>query len=139
MLHAIALVLYSVVCALLLAFGLVYLLRGRAMPYHVEAMGCAWGEVPARIQSVVMVLLRVAGASYLSLAVVMGWLLALGVARGLAWANWALLTAGLVLLVPLNAVVVGLRLRTGAKTPVAGTAGGLVMLLLAFGCQWLGG
>jgi hypothetical protein len=136
MLHGFALVLYLFDTALLLRFASIYLLRGRAMPYHLEAMGCTWDEVPPGSQLVVVALMRAAGSAYLALSSMMGAVTVLGLGR-VPWANGALLVGGLTLLVPLAAVVAQVRRQTGAHSPIVSTVSGLVVLVAAFCCELL--
>jgi len=135
MLHAVAMGLYLLDCLVLLVFAVIYLLRGKAMPYHLEAMGCSWDDVPLGTQLVVVALMRAAGSAYLALTVAMGVLTVLGLGQGVPWANGALLASGLALLLPLTAVVVQVRVRTGARSPIVSCASGLVLLGVAFCCE----
>jgi hypothetical protein len=137
MLHAVAMGLYLLDCVMLVAFAGIYLVRGKAMPYHLEAMGCSWDDVPPRTQLVVVALMRAAGSAYLALSLAMGTLVVLGLGQRVTWANAALLTSGLALLIPLTAVVAHVRVRTGARSPIVSSVAGLVFLGVAFCCELL--
>ena len=127
-----AIALYLLHSAVLAAFGMRYL-TGQPMPYHAAAMGRA---LESGVQAVVPALMRVAGGGMLA-AGVAGGALAVGMPRGLAWAC----------LVPLPYLLVGgaawwaalgVRRRTGARTPVGLCALSVAAALAAWGLSLAG-
>lgn len=50
-------------------FGVMFMVRSEFMPYHAEAVGMRWPEVPRPFQTLIMALLKLAGGAWLTVAV----------------------------------------------------------------------
>jgi hypothetical protein len=139
MLHYIAMSLYLAGDTLLLAFALQYLLRPTVMPYHLVAMGKRWEEIEQPTRTILLALMRAAGAACLALSVVVACLVFGGLSQRLAWANCTLLLVLMVYLVPVTFVMVKVRRSTSGRPPILASIMGILITLVAFACQGLAG
>ena len=113
------------------AFGLRYLLAREFMPYHAQVLGQPWSALETRLQTIILGMLRVAGAGLLSSGCAVLWLL-LPIGRGESWAAWAALTVVLAITAPILYVVLWLRRRSpGARTPVVPTVVAMSLAIVA--------
>jgi hypothetical protein len=113
-----------------LAFGLRYLVTREFMPYHAAVLGESWTSLQPRLQSIILGMLKVAGAGLLGYGVALLWLL-LPLGRGEAWAAWAALSVSVVVVAPVLHVVLWLRrIAPGAATPVRPTLAVLVLVAI---------
>lgn len=120
---------FGVAGLLALAFGVRYLVTREFMPYHAAVLGRPWSALEPRLQSIILGMLKVAGAGLLGYGVALLWLL-LPLGRGEAWAAWAALSVSLVVIAPVLSVVLWLRrIAPDAKTPVAPTVAVLVLVV----------
>ena|SRR5688572_10263063 len=127
----VALVSLVLAAVLALAFGVRYLLTKAFMPYHAAVLGKSWTVLEPRLQTIILGMLRVAGAGLLGYGVALLWLL-LPLSRGEAWAAWAALTVSLAVVGPILHVVVSLRrIEPGARTPIVPTLVVLSLVLVA--------
>ena len=123
---------------LAIAFGLRYLLTREFMPYHAQVLGQPWSVLEPRLQTIILGMLRVAGAGLLSSGCAVLWLL-LPVGRGESWAAWAALTVLLAVTAPILHVVLWLRRQSpGARTPVVPTVAAMSLALVATAAFFIG-
>ena len=126
------LVLYGLAALLSAAFGVVYLVRPRFMPYHQEALGVPWQQVDPRLQALLLGLMRTAGGGLLASAVAMAIMVFIPLRAGDAWARYSTPMVGLATAVPALYATLLVRNRTRAQTPVLAAAAGVGMIVLAF-------
>lgn len=98
------------------AFGLLYVLSPRAMPYHLVAMSTSWTELGAGEQAVLMALMRVAGGGFVAAAIASAFLLH-ALRAGDRRAPLALLLVQLAMGLSSAYAVGTVMLRTSATTP----------------------
>jgi hypothetical protein len=116
---------------LAIAFGVRYLVTREFMPYHAQALGQPWSALDPRLQTIILGMLRVAGAGLLSSGSAVLWLL-LPIGRGQPWAVWAALSVVLVVTAPILYVVLWLRQQSpGARTPVIPTVAAMALAIAA--------
>lgn len=116
---------------LAMAFGVRYLLTREFMPYHAQVLGQPWSALEPRLQTIILGMLRVAGAGLLSSGCAVLWLL-LPIGQGQTWAVWAALTVVLAVTTPVLYVVLWLRKRSpGARTPVIPTVAAMALAIAA--------
>jgi hypothetical protein len=72
------------------AWGLVYLLRGDFMPYHVVAVGMPWADVPPAFQVLVLTLYKLIGGAWIVVALALLATLSGPFRQGAPWAKRAL-------------------------------------------------
>ena len=129
--QTLALIALGAAALLVVAFGVRYVLTREFMPYHATVLGRPWSQLDARLQTIILGMLKVAGGGLLGYGVALLWLL-LPLQRGEAWAAWAALTMSFAALTPILYAVVWLRrIEPSAKTPVIPAV--TVLLLVVVG------
>jgi hypothetical protein len=129
--QTLALSAFGLAAALALAFGVRYVLTRQFMPYHAAVLGKPWPQLDARLQSIILGILKVAGGGLLGYGIALLWLL-LPLQRGETWAAWAAFTISLAVLSPILFTVVWLRrIEPNAKTPIVPTL--IVLALVVVG------
>ena len=111
--------LYSLSIAATLLIGLLYALSPRIMPYHEQALETPWAEVDPKYQYMLKALLNGGGYSGIATGLFMLVLLLIPFRAGEAWAGYAIGGIGLVGLLPLTAIVYGVRKNTAGNPPLA--------------------
>lgn len=125
--------LFALAGLLSVAFGIRYLTTRAFMPYHAQVLGQPWETLPPKLQSIILGLLRVAGAGLLGCGCALWWLL-LPMSRGEAWAA---LSTFFLTTAPILYVVLWLRrISPGARTPVAPTVAAIVLVLMGGLAFW---
>ena len=124
--------LYGLAALLSAAFGLVYLVRPRFMPYHQEALGVPWQQVDPRLQALLLGLMRTAGGGLLASAVAIAIMVLIPFQAGEAWARFAIPIVGLATAGPAMYATMLVRNRTRAHAPVLAAAGGVGLIVLGF-------
>ena len=123
-------VLIGLAAVLSIAFGIRYLLTRQFMPYHATIAGKTWESLEPRLQTIILGMLRVAGAGLLGNGMAQAWLL-VGLWQGAAWAAWAIVTIALATITPILFTVLWLRrVEPAAKTPLVPTALGLSLAVV---------
>ena len=126
---AIALIL--LVSATSVAFGFRYLLAKEYMSYHAQVSQTSWAELPTRLQTVILGMLKVVAAGMFALGLALGWL-TLPLSRGEPWATWAILSVVLINgLITVYVTVTLRKVEPTAKTPVVAAATGVALVLVA--------
>lgn len=126
---AIALILF--VSATSAGFGFRYLLTKEYMPYHAQVSHSLWVDLAARLQAVILAMLKAVAAGMLALGMALGWL-TLPLSRGESWATWAILSLVAVNgFITVYATVTLRKVEPTAKTPVAAAAASVVLVLVA--------
>lgn len=126
-----AIAIYLVHAAVSLGFAARYALPDTILPYHADALGMSTEELPEAVRVLILALMDVAAAGWLTLAVMVA-ALALGpVARGDRLALW-LVPAGILLFyVPTLLATLQVLRGSPADPPWQGAAAACVMALVA--------
>jgi hypothetical protein len=122
---------------MLITFGLRYVFASKAMPYHLVAMGRHWNEIDDATKAILLALIHCAGAAYLAVSAASLWIVLAALIHGTNWANPALVTMYVVLLVPVTHAMQQVRRTTPGRPPISASVIGLSMALLAYCCEWL--
>ena len=134
-LHSIAFCLFALALLPPVVYGLVYLVRGRFMPYHEAALGRPWEDLDLRLQTLLIGLLKVIGGCMLSCSVAGYILLWIPFRESHSWANWVLFVIVSCGGLPAVYSTFLIQARTGAATPrvpaVIVVATGVVAFALA--------
>ncbi len=130
--------LYFASSAAVAGMGLLYALCPRFMPYHAQAAGLAWEEVPPRWQALHLAFQHGAGALAVAYAVLMACVNAFALRRGARWARIALPVSGAAVGLPLLSVVISLAESTGAETPTVPLALGMAVFCAAAVLSFVG-
>jgi len=125
-----ALVSYGLAAALSMAFGAIYLVRSRFMPYHQEALGLPWQEVDPRVQTLSLALMRTAGGGLLASGIGAAAMLLIPFLAGETWPRYAIPVVALVAAGPAYYATMLVRRRTQAHSPVVAGASAIVLIVL---------
>ena len=110
--------------------GLVYLLKPSCMPYHEKALGRSWGELSDGHRVLHLGLMRMVGAGFLSMALLVSTLTWRSVAFEEPWASLLAGVACTILFATGLYANFSIASKTGAVPPWQGTASGLAAALL---------
>jgi len=125
---ALTLLTLSVIAAI--AIGLKYLLATSYTPYHAQVTGKPWEQLEPRLQLIIIGMLRIIGAGFLSLGASIAWF-SYALSQGARWAPWALASVGLIaMLAPLFVALQLRKTEPRAATPVVPSAVGIGLILL---------
>jgi hypothetical protein len=127
-----AFVSYALAALLSMAFGIIYLVRSQFMPYHQEALDKPWQQLDARLQALLLGLMRTAGGGLLAGGISATILLLIPFRAGESWSLLAIPAIGLVTVLPTLYATVLIRSRTQAHTPVAASAIGVGLIVIGF-------
>ena len=123
-----ALACHGLAALLLVAFGAAYLARSEFMPYHRDAIGLEWGDLHARVQALLLALMRGVGGGFLASGLAMLLLLAFPFRRGERWARWAVPAVGAAAGAGALYAVLLLRAYTPASLALLSVAVGLGLI-----------
>jgi len=97
----IASIMLYVVAGVAILFGFLYSFSPTLMPYHERALGMTHEQLQPEVAALFLTLMRVIGASFLSIGVALVLLVKGPFRKGDRWASWIILFMGLICLVPL--------------------------------------
>jgi hypothetical protein len=118
-------------------FGTRYMRREAFLPYHAAVAGKTWSEIDVGVQVIILGMLKIIGAGFVTLGVALLWL-CFALYEGVRWAPWAILTVSVVALGPMLYVAIKLRaFRPDARTPVGPTAAMMVLIVVGVGLSLL--
>lgn len=127
----IAFVIYLLTGLTSIAYAVAYLLCPTIMPYHKEAIGIEWADVPVGIQLLLQALVKVAGAGFLVMGLAVLIISLIPFRRGENWTLWTipLLVGGWT--VPTVYAAYRVSMNTEISTPWWSGAVIMVLVLLA--------
>jgi hypothetical protein len=114
----------------LLVQGLLYLTTSRFMPYHADALGVAWEDLPAHYQSFLLGVLKSMGAGSVCTAGILLVLLGLPFRSGQSWARWIVPLLGIAFTGMTLYAALTIAARTPASPPWVATMGLIAAYLL---------
>ena len=109
----IASIMLYVVAGVALLFGFLYSFSPTLMPYHERALGMTHEQLQPAVAALFLTMMRVIGASFLSIGVALALLVKGPFSKGDRWAWWIILFMGLICLVPLLFIT----LKVGIYSP----------------------
>ena len=127
---------YGLTAIAALGFGITYLLTPTFMPYHAQALGLGWDELPANLQVLILALLRVAGGGLCAASVAVLALLIGPFRQGQRWAYQAVPIICLLVVVPTFRAVWSVQQQTMASPPLGLVGLCLGLILLGAGLSW---
>jgi hypothetical protein len=113
-----------------LVFGVMFLLRSDFMPYHADAVGMPWSEVPGPFQILIMALLKLAGGGWITVAVAEFVLLLIPFRQGARWAVWAVPSLALLHYAGVCNAMAHVTLNTTATPPWGATIASVALVLV---------
>jgi hypothetical protein len=102
-----------VVAGAALLFGFLYSFSPTLMPYHERALGMTHEQLQPEVAALFLTMMRVIGASFLSIGVALVLLVAGPFRKGDRWTWWVILFMGLICLVP----ILFITLNVGLYSP----------------------
>jgi hypothetical protein len=111
-------------------FGVIFLVRNEFMPYHADAVGMPWSEVPRSFQTLIMALLKPAGGAWLTIAVAQLVVLFVPFRQNARWALWAVPSLGLLHYAGVSVAMAHVTLNTDATPPWIPTIASMVLLMI---------
>ena len=81
---------YFIANLVVLLFGIVYSFKGSFMPYHEQAIGMAWSDVPDNFQVLIIALMRAFGGACIALSVAIFIILFKQFPNGACWVKWCI-------------------------------------------------
>jgi hypothetical protein len=121
---------YAIPTAGLLLQGVLYVTTPKFMPYHADALGVAWEELPAHYQGFLLGVIKAMGAGSIGVTLALLIMLAVPFRRGDAWVRWAVPAIGAVFTALTAYAAFTIDVRTPASPPWRQTCG-LAALYLA--------
>lgn len=125
-----AAVCYAITAVASVGMAALYLSSQSFMPYHAAALGMEWSQLAASQQILLLALMRVAGAGFLCLALVIACLLIWPYRAGERWASWLLPIAIMVVYLPTLWATLSVTLQTPAHAPWMGPGAALLSALI---------
>lgn len=125
-----AIVVYAIPTVGLLLQGLIYVTTPRFMPYHAEALGVAWEDLPANYQGFLLGVLKAMGAGSIAVSVALVILLVIPFRQGQAWSRWAVPVIGMIFTALTAYAAFTIDMRTPASPPWRQTCGLVALYLI---------
>ncbi|MEO1250749.1 MAG: hypothetical protein AAFW81_00205 [Pseudomonadota bacterium] len=123
---------YAVNSFVSLALGAIYIFRESFMPYHGEALQLQWAELDPSFQVLLLALMDVAGAGWITLGVVILVLLIGPFRAGERWARYLIPAAILLFYVPTFLATLSVTQATPATAPWYGNAIAIATAVIGF-------
>jgi hypothetical protein len=123
---------YLIALLLLAIFGLIYLFRPQFMPYHADAVGMSWDEVPHAFQILIIALMKSLGGALLAIVVTLGGILFVPFRKNELWAKYLLPVGAFVYTISALYVTLSVRATTPAEPPWIAVVAGMVLTLVGF-------
>jgi hypothetical protein len=111
-------------------WGVMFLFRSEFMPYHADAVGMPWSEVPEPFRILIMALLKLAGGGWLTVAIAEFVLLLVPFRQGARWALWAVPSLGLLHFAGVCNAMAHVTLNTPATPPWGATIASVALILI---------
>ena len=118
--------------AILMAFGLVYLLRNSFMPYHSVAISLKWEEFDAAMQVLLLALMRATSGGFIAVAFAIAFLQFKFTVTKLPWLPIFVLTLGTISMLCSAYATLLVMFHTAAKPPFDVTIIGEIFLIIGF-------
>lgn len=130
--HMISFLCYAIFLLISFVYALVYLSRTEFMPYHAVMLEQDWSELSIKYQNLILGLMRALGAGWLSLSIVMGFLLFKPFREGRKWAYWAIPVSALPAVLANLYIVMNMILVSPASPPWLVVVFNAILLLTGF-------
>jgi hypothetical protein len=137
-LRTVALIAYAAPVAGIIGLGAAYLLRSEFLPYHAQAMGVEWAQVPGNTRVLLLALIHLFGAFALGAGLALSAVLLTAFRKRQSWAEWTIPSLLAFLLAAATLVPFHVARSTGAQTPWLAGVAGLFSTLVGIVCSVLG-
>ena len=130
--------LYLIINLIAFTMSMVFLSAGEFFPYHAEASGMGWSEIPTGLQLVLMSLIRLAGLGWLVFSLILGFLTVYYYhIRNEIMAYFIIPALIIVYFGGVFGITFYVSLQTHANTPWTSSIGIIITDILAFVCSML--
>lgn len=109
---------YLVAITIIASISLSYLFTPHLLPFHEQAIGTNWSDLPPGFQTQFLSLMKVAGGGYLATAIALGVLLFIPFRRGENWARQAIPAIGIPAILIINYAGLTVILNTPGRPPL---------------------
>ena len=123
---------YLIALLLLAIFGSIYLTRPQFMPYHADAVGMAWQEVPQAFQVLIIALMKSLGGAMLATALALVAMLLIPFRKGELWVKYVIPAVSLLYSIPALYVTLYVRASTPGEPPWIAVSAGIVLVIVGF-------
>lgn len=117
---------------ILLVMGMVYLLKGTVMPYHLTALEKEWVEIEPNAQILLLALMRAVAGGFIALAIAILYLQKQFVHTKSPWMPGLILLMGLVVSAGAMYATLLVKFNTPATPPTGLAALGMILLLFGY-------
>jgi hypothetical protein len=118
--------------AMLLGFGLFYLLRSSFMPYHEEAISRHWEDVEPATRYLLLALMRATAGGFISTAIAIAFLQYKLTRHNLFWFPFFILVLGTIHMVCSLYAILIVYMNTAGRPPIALDLIGEALLITGF-------
>ena len=123
---------YLIASLLVATFGSIYLIRSQFMPYHADAVGMAWEEVPQAFQILILALMKTLGGAMLATVLALVAMLLIPFRKGERWVKYVIPVVSLVYAIPALYVTLYVRASTPGEPPWIAVGVGIVLVIVGF-------
>ena len=123
---------YLIASLLVATFGSIYLIRSQFMPYHADAVGMKWEEVPLAFQILILALMKTLGGSMLATVLALVAMLLIPFRKGERWVKYVIPVVSLVYAIPALYVTLYVRASTPGEPPWIAVGVGIVLVIVGF-------
>ena len=117
---------------ILLAIGLIYLLKNSFMPYHSDALSLGWNEVDSGTQFLILAFMRAMSGGYIAIAIVILFLQTKFAYGKTKWIPSLILTGGLILTLSSIYGTLIVRFNSSSNPPTLLAIIGIVLIIIGY-------
>ena len=128
----VAVICFSMVVLIGMAFAFLYLFRRKFMPYHADAVEKSWNDLDEKNNTLIIALMRVAGGGWMASSLAIGILLYFFIRQGDHLTSLAMVITGLAVSIPTLMATLIVKRRTKANPPVFAAIFAILLLLVGF-------
>ena len=111
-------------------FGFTYLLSPKCMSYHEVALGKKWEELDAKLQTLLLALMKAGSGGGLSISLAMIAMLVFPFRSGDRWSYYVIPICGLIVSGVTIYAMLLVRKKTNAKPPIILNASGIMLIVI---------
>jgi hypothetical protein len=128
--HMAAFACFALGALYIFAFSFEYLTCTKFMPYHREVVGKSWAEIDARLQRLILGMMRAVGGCAFAVGLAFTVILAIPYREGQPWAAFALALIGTVAGATAFFAMYYAKKGTPARPPMLGPIAGILLSIL---------
>jgi hypothetical protein len=117
---------------ILMAFGMIYLLRSSFMPYHSEAISLKWDEVEPATQILLLALMRATSGGFIGLAFAIAFLQYKFATTKISWIPGLILVLGTISMLCSACATILIITKTPGNPPLNAVITGEIFIIIGF-------